>query len=422
MDVTAEGAHAAPTSPNTSNRRGSASSRRASEPGTPLCTYGSCTEVDGTNNKLKCDKCDKFFHYRCTGLPVFQIHHFLCKGYRKFICESCTKVTENLKTIILKPPLPDYTKQALEYEKTIKEKQLEVDTLAETNRMLHAKIKELTSNIAKSQKDLKKEKEKHSKLQAEVHKENAQEQETCNNKETLTTLTSIMEEKLEEIQNNLKSVILNEVSKNNSQLEEKINSALLMNKSYADTVTNSETSNGFLPEPIATKIDLRAVIREERNTQLAEESDKKMRACNLILHGNIESSGEIPERKLHDKNFIESFFRDIGVESSYKSITRLGIRASNVAKRPIKVVMQNEAEKDLVLARLNNLKGKETYKGISITEDYSTLERKTIKEWADKAKNANLNEPKDSLYEWKARGSPKNGMRLKKFRKRTPSA
>ena len=149
-----------------------------------------------------------------------------------------------------------------------------------------------------------------------------------------------------------------------------------------------------------------------------------MRACNSIIHGYVESNREIAERKTHDKNFIDAHIADISIEATCSSLNRLGKRddTSNAAKRPIKVVMQNESEKDLVMARLNKLKGKEKYNGISITDDHSIADRKIIKEWAEKATAANANEPPESLYEWKVRGSPKNGMQLKKFRKQTPSA
>ena len=77
---------------------------------------------------------------------------------------------------------------------------------------------------------------------------------------------------------------------------------------------------------------------------------------------------------------------------------------------------------DLVMSRLSNLKGKEEYKGISVTDDHSVTDRKFIREWEEKAKAANGNEPAESLYEWKVGGSRKNGMQLKKLCKRTPFA
>ena len=51
---------------------------------------------------------------------------------------------------------------------TINEKQLEVDTLAETNRILQAKIKEMRASMAKLEKDYAKEKEAHTVPQSEA--------------------------------------------------------------------------------------------------------------------------------------------------------------------------------------------------------------------------------------------------------------
>ena len=445
METDDDDGKAANGTPNaTSERR---SSRRVSESARATCLKGSCAIEETDNNNLRCQRCERFFHYRCTGLPVFQIQHFVhSKNYRKFTCESCTKVAEHLKTVIPAPPSPDPSKQVLDLEKTIKEKQMEVDTLAETNRLLQAKIKELTASSTQSQKKYDNEKTKHVTLQAErkemesnmkneiasLQTSNAEKDTelksartagAANGGDTLTTLTQLMGKKFEEVQNNLKSVILTEVTKNNKQLEEKINQAVQINKSFVDAVTNADNVQVGVKPPI-TNVDFRTVLRDERNEQLADEADKKTRACNFIVHGNIESNGEMPERKQHDKDFIDAFLRDIGIGASYKSISRLGTRdeSSEQVKRPMKIVMQSEEDKDLVMSRLINLKGKETYKGISITDDHSIADRNIIKEWAEKAKTANANESADSLYEWKIRGSPKNGMRLKKFRKRTPTA
>ena len=80
--------------------------------------------------------------------------------------------------------------------------------------------------------------------------------------------------------------------------------------------------------------------------------------------------------------------------------------------------MNSEQEKDRVMDNLKELKGKDKYKGISVTDDHTIKDRNTIKEWVEKAKSANANEAEDSIYEWKVRGSPKNGMCLKKLKKR----
>ena len=100
---------------------------------------------------------------------MFQIHHFLhTNNYRKYVCESCTKVADHLKTIIPTPPQPDLNKEISDREKTIREKQVEVDTLAETNRILQAKIKEMSGDYAKVEKCYRKEKNDRDTLQAET--------------------------------------------------------------------------------------------------------------------------------------------------------------------------------------------------------------------------------------------------------------
>ena len=86
-------------------------------------------------------------------------------------------------------------------------------------------------------------------------------------------------------------------------------------------------------------------------------------------------------------------------------------------KRPIKVVFNTEAEKNKIMENLKELKGQEKFRGMSITDDYTLAERQIIKEYSDKAKDYNNKEPQDSDYVWRVRGSPKNGLRLKKFQK-----
>ena len=104
----------------------------------------------------------------------------------------------------------------------------------------------------------------------------------------------------------------------------------------------------------------------------------------------------------------------------YKSTFRLGKKNETLerSKRPIKVTMNSEQDKDRVMASLKELTGKDNYKGVSVTDDHTIKDRNTIKEWVEKAKTANANEADDSIYEWKVRGSPKNGMSLKKLKKR----
>ena len=58
-----------------------------------VCTPSSCTN-DEDLYKLECAECKRLVHYNCTQLPVFQIHLFLTKGYREFVCANCIDVPE----------------------------------------------------------------------------------------------------------------------------------------------------------------------------------------------------------------------------------------------------------------------------------------------------------------------------------------
>jgi len=103
-------------------------------------------------------------------------------------------------------------------------------------------------------------------------------------------------------------------------------------------------------------------------------------------------------------------------------VERIGnIDPNGTRKRPIKIVLSNEEERHKMLSNLTNLKGNMSYKGISITEDYTLNERKLIKEFSEQAKLKNIKEETDnSNFIWRVRGTPKNGLILKKFIKTKP--
>ena len=155
-----------------------------------------------------------------------------------------------------------------------------------------------------------------------------------------------------------------------------------------------------------------------KNEQLTEENERKRRSCNLILHGVSEHTGaDIDEAKISDEEYITTFIGTVGVAAAFKSVIRIG-KVDQAKKRPIKVLMNNEEDKDKIMSSLKNLKDNEDYKGISVTEDYTVAERELIRELNEKAKERNSQEVPDSKYVWRVRGSPKNGLKLKKFPKR----
>ena len=83
------------------------------------------------------------------------------------------------------------------------------------------------------------------------------------------------------------------------------------------------------------------------------------------------------------------------------------------------LVMNTEEERNKILSNLRILKDIREYRTISVTEDYTITERRMIKDWSGKAKEKNKNESPGSKFVWKIQGSPKNGLRLKRFLKPT---
>ena len=176
---------------------------------------------------------------------------------------------------------------------------------------------------------------------------------------TVVQLQEIMTTKLKLVERNLTESLLAEVTKNNRKLEEKFDEVMKEYKSYADNVSQSHIATNAAPQ--TTEIpDLRKIMRDEQNAQLAEEIDIKRRSCNFLMHGVAESaSGEKHQAKERDEEYVSNFLQTIGVNKELKATYRLG--KIDVTKersvRPIKVVMRSDEDKDLVMANLKELKG-----------------------------------------------------------------
>ena len=83
-------------------------------------------------------------------------------------------------------------------------------------------------------------------------------------------------------------------------------------------------------------------------------------------------------------------------------------------------MFNSEEDKEKVLGNLRNLKDNLIYKGISITNDLTFSERMLIKEFHDQAKSKNKQEEENETnIVWRVRGTPKNGLILKKLTKTT---
>ena len=168
-------------------------------------------------------------------------------------------------------------------------------------------------------------------------------------------------------------------------------------------------------------VDFRTILQETQNEQLNEANDQKIRAKNVIIHGVDEDTNaekEISKKK--DEDFVKKFLAVVSTDVKYKSIYRLG-KPDPTKKRPMMLQLENEADKDKIMMNLQSLKGKIEYKGVSITEDYTVTERKLLQDWRDKAKTKNDSEEPNSNYIWRVRGTPKNGLELKRFLKQRPA-
>jgi len=142
----------------------------------------------------------------------------------------------------------------------------------------------------------------------------------------------------------------------------------------------------------------------------------------LIIHGTkSDPTNNKKVAKSTDEGFVSHLFGAIGVSPDIRSVVRLG-KAEIGKVRPIKVVLKSERDKDNIVANLRNLKNHDRYSRISITDDYTIAERQQIKALAERVKELNQNEVADSKYIWKLRGTPKNGLRIKKFMKEKPQS
>ena len=161
---------------------------------------------------------------------------------------------------------------------------------------------------------------------------------------------------------------------------------------------------------------LNSVI-ETKNAEMVIEYERQRRENNIIVHGvNEDRQNSDEQRRNSDNTYVSELFQILGVNVKPSSITRLGKNDNNEKTRPIKIIMNSVADKDLVMSRLPNLKtAEDKYKQISVKDDYTPEVRAMIRSMNDKASELNKSE---NTTEWKIRGTPKNGLRLVKIKAR----
>ena len=408
------------------------------------CTKIRCVFNEGGEEhkdfRFVCNDCKRVVHYGCSQLTVLGIQCLLdakakrkgnffkcgnCMPIDKKLCEHMARISDPNQSMEMEELVAAFERASFQSEsgKEVHEK-LEVDNsrlngqvngckrliknLMKNERALQGTVEELQTRLKRHEQ----EQENHFQMQSRIVEEF---KEVLDNK-----LSEVMEKVTETFQN--EALLKFEKSLEDGTTPEvedepaPIDGAGQVNKvTYARIVKKTPRNVEALNVE-----NVHNIIREAKNKELEEERQQKLQANNIIIHGVEEPDVDEKNRKEHNIDFVTTFLQDIYVHVSTKTIVRLGQKSPG-KRRPIKVSFATVEEKERVMENLTNLKGKEDFKNISITEDYTVEERKLIKSWTDKAVQKTSEEPAESNTIWKVRGNPKNGLWLKRLQKRPTS-
>ena len=411
------------------------------------CSSSKCVDVkDNDKFKLTCSDCKRSVHYKCTKLPVYHIQQLLdvikTRKGNKFKCVNCVDIDKELYEHMKErqdenesTPQGDNPNNLRnirnlrnmnnELLQEVKEKEKLIESFEERQAIDEIRIASLKEEVEIFKNKVKSEKDSQNKLRdlLLIQKEELNEltrkfAEVGNpDFDTLMKLEETLAKKLDKLEKTLIVSIKDQIQQNNIQVEHDIKQLVTESKTYADTlkIVAENTVEGSYKEPM----DIRGIVREAKNEEIAEENEKKRRSCNIVLHGVTESEKK-EDIKTEDVRYVRKFIETVDNTATFKTIFRIGNSQQSgpeqSKKRPIMVVMTSETEKEKIMGKLNKLKNKEEFSGVSVTEDYTIAERELIREFNQTAKNKNSVE--DPNYVWKVRGNPKNGLTLMKFRKR----
>ena len=110
-----------------------------------VCIIHGCV-IEKNKYMLRCNKCKLQIHYECTRLPAYQIHQFKTKGYRKYICDSCTIGIPNEIKELCDNVATSCVSSHRSENKSCEDLQIylkEIKNLEEENRAMKKKIEEL---------------------------------------------------------------------------------------------------------------------------------------------------------------------------------------------------------------------------------------------------------------------------------------
>jgi len=433
-----------------------------------VCTRIHCVNKPEDDQRfiIQCNKCKRKVHYRCTGVPAYHLQTTLDQKLKKrgniFACSSCVDVDKDIADYM--PHFDDSFNESLELADLTQQLQ-DISFDNETTKDLNTKLVESKRRYREllkiSRKSRERDQEKMAELEKELQelKEKAKGLEETNkemkaenealkaslqeNQIPVDALLAVLNPRLNELESN----IFREMRENQKQVADDVetnakvavaggkkkavtwedqiqqtgekNAAANSKLTYSEVLQDDDWNTPWETVPVkSTKENFKAIMKEMRDDEMAEERDKKRRSCNIIIRG-AEEMGNKEATDKNDKELVQSLMETIGVETSPKALTRLGEKITD-RQRPIKVILNSEEVKKKILSSLPKLKGNAKFEKISVSEDLTVNEREILRTWHERAKIQNAEEPADSEFIWRVRGSPKNGWFLKRLKKKIP--
>lgn len=345
-----------------------------------ICTENRCVD-DRDSDSLTCAKCKRSIHYRCCMLPAFHIQTLKANRTQKYICINCVEVEPKLLELV---PKKEKAQPSLQTQNEIKRLRRGIDAC---------------EGIIKSSRDF----EDHLKKQLEDKDADLQllknDLKADPGLHTLEFAEKKFERKLDEFKDSILSTIKNECQQ--------------AMKSYSEA-----TKSGLPQQPTSDTSGIKLAIKQARDEEIALEMEKRRRATNIIVHG-IKEEEQVCDNS--DKNnhtrdceWADQLVKDLHVSSKIKKIFRIGKKPN----RPLLICLDSEDDKLKIMGNLPSLKGNDTYKGISITEDLCRSQREKYKELSQQAKDLNDDLETDEFI-YRVRGSSKNGFDIKKVYNKT---
>ena len=115
-----------------------------------ICTLSNCID-DQDADVLKCYKCKRRVHYRCTRLPAYQIQVFINKRIYKYECQNCVEVDQKLLDLV---PPKERHHPSLKTEKEIEGLRLNIKCCENVIKQQKEKQKTLQTTMKDKEADL----------------------------------------------------------------------------------------------------------------------------------------------------------------------------------------------------------------------------------------------------------------------------